>query len=109
MRCVSLRRLDDERLLAYLDGAGGEWPARHLERCAHCRKRAEQLARAQKYLSIRLYRLTCPSPLELGEYHLDLLDPMRLDVIARHLQECLHCALEVAQLRAYLHDLASAL
>jgi hypothetical protein len=45
--------------------------------------------------------------MELGEHHLDLLDPVRSASVAYHLHECPHCAYEVAQLKGYLGDLAS--
>jgi hypothetical protein len=60
----------------------------------------------EKLLAAHLYRLTCPSPDELGEYHLKLLPAERAAVIARHLPLCAHCHQEVAQLQAYLANLA---
>jgi len=99
--------LADRELLAYIDDPADERMAAHLERCAHCRERAERLARLQERLTAKLYRLSCPPAVELGEYHLGVLDAARAATIAAHLAGCVHCSREVAQLEGYLDDLAS--
>jgi len=106
MNCVSPPELDDRQLLTYADGEADRNVATHLEQCPYCLGKARQLARLQKRLTRRLYRLTCPSPAELGEYHLGLLDSAQSATIAQHLQECPHCTREVAQLKSYLSELA---
>jgi hypothetical protein len=53
-------------------------------------------------LTPRLYRINCPSPLELGEYHLDLLPASTKLVIAQHLRICPFCAREITQLEDFL-------
>ena len=106
MNCVSPPELDDRQLLTYVDGEADRNVATHLEQCSYCLEKARQLARLQKRLTRRLYRLTCPSPAELGEYHLGMLDAAQGATIAQHLQECPHCTREVAQLRSYLSELA---
>jgi len=106
MNCVSPPELDDRQLLTYVDGEADRNVATHLEQCPYCLGKARQLARLQKRLTRRLYRLTCPSPAELGEYHLGMLDAAQGATIAQHLQECPHCTREVAQLRSYLSELA---
>jgi len=78
----------------------------HLERCAYCRGKAEALDRLQKRLTSRLYRLTCPTPVELGEYHLRMLPASQMLVVRQHLRECPHCAREVSELAGFLSDLA---
>src|SRR5512143_2560935 len=57
-------------------------------------------------LRARLYRANCPSSLELGEYHLNLVSPSRKLVIAQHLRTFPHCTREVAQLEDFLRILA---
>ena len=106
MKCISPPELDDSDLLRYVDGEADRFVLDHLGRCEYCRGRAQEIARIHNRLSARLFRLTCPSPLELGEYHLDLLDRTRADAIEPHLRECPHCSREVAQLRSYLAELA---
>ena len=106
MNCVSPPALDDSQLLASLDGEAGPQVTEHLARCPYCRLRAAQLGSLQNRLTARLYRLTCPSPLELGDYHLGLLRNEQRAAIAAHLLECPHCTRELAELRSYLRELA---
>jgi hypothetical protein len=105
--CVFPPELDDKQLLAFLDDPkANRETALHLEKCSHCREKAEALDRLQKRMTSRLYRITCPSPIELGEYHLQMLpDPQRM-VIGQHLRECPHCAREISELEEFMNDLA---
>lgn len=106
MDCVLPPELDDRELLAYLDGEAGHPVVAHLEQCPHCRERAELLAQLQGRMTAELYRITCPSTMELGEYHLGLLPGDQSVAVTRHLIECPHCSGEVAQLKGYLGELA---
>jgi hypothetical protein len=109
MTCVSPPELSDRELLAYIDGEADHQVVAHLERCPHCRQKSHHLARLQDCLTAQLYRITCPSAVELGEYHLGTLPHDQAAAVARHLAECPHCTREVAQLRDYLTELAPAL
>ncbi len=104
INCVFPPELDDQQLLAYLDGEADEKIASHLKGCVYCRQKAETLDRLQKRLITQLYRLTCPSPIELGEYHLHMLPASQMLVIGQHLRQCPHCAREIAQLESFLND-----
>lgn len=106
MPCIAPPELSEQQLLAYTDGVADEQVAMHLSRCTYCRERADQMARLEDRLTARLYRLTCPRSEELGEYHLDLLDPDRAAEIQQHLLECPYCTREVLQLENYLRVLA---
>ena len=106
MACISQHELDDIQLLMHLDGIAGQPVKDHLTQCAHCRARAERLRLDEARLASALYRRTCPSSQELGEYHLGVLARRRAVQIKRHLAECPHCAREVAQLQNFLADLA---
>lgn len=106
MSCIAPPELADRELLAYLDGEEDQRVMSHLERCAHCRERAQRLARLQGRLTVRLGRHGCPTPFELGEHHLGLLPHDRAAAIAKHLAECPRCSAEVAQLKDYLQELA---
>lgn len=108
MTCISPPELDDEQLLAHLDGEADEQIEDHLAQCEHCRVRAEALNQAQKALTARLYRVDCPSPEELGEYQLGMLAAEQRTSMARHLMTCPHCRLEVEQIKIYLSELAPA-
>jgi hypothetical protein len=103
--CVSPPELEEKQLLLYLDGQANQETLSHLERCAYCLEKARTLDRFQKRLTSRLYRLTCPAPMELGEYHLRMLPASQMLIVAQHVRECPHCAREVSQLEAFLSDL----
>jgi len=60
----------------------------------------------EKNLSSNLYRVTCPSSIDLGEYHLKMLPNEKSKAIHQHLVTCPHCTQELAQLRNYLSELA---
>ncbi len=106
MTCVSPPELNDRELLVYIDGEADPQVMAHLERCSYCRQKALRLARLQERLANELYRFTCPSTLELGEYHLGILPSEQAAAVARHLVECPHCAREVAQLEGYMDELS---
>lgn len=109
MTCVSPPELNGRDLLTYIDGEADEQVTAHLERCPHCREKAQRLARLQGCLTAQLYRITCPSPEELGGYHLGMMPNDQAKAIAQHLGECPHCVHEIAQLKEYLADLAPVL
>jgi anti-sigma factor RsiW len=107
MTCISPPEITDIQLLAHADGKADRQVVAHLEQCPHCRQRANQLAQFQERMIAQLYRLMCPSPHELGEYHLGMLPGAEGEAIRRHLVECPHCTQEIAQLRNYLSDLTA--
>ena len=105
MECVSPPELDDRRLWSYVDNEAEPETMLHLERCEFCSEKAKALAELQARVRSRLYRINCPSSLDLGEYHLGMLpDPKKL-VVVQHVRECVHCARELAQLEGYLSKL----
>ena len=112
MNCISPPELSDRQLLEFLDGEAEPEISHHLGICQYCRNKADALARLQNGITARLYRITCPSPLELGEYHLQkyhirILPSPQMLVIAQHVRECPHCEAEVAQLENFLKDLTA--
>ncbi len=102
MACVSPPELDNKTLLTLIDDEADHHVAAHLEQCPHCREKAHRLARLHNYLSAQLYRLTCPPPITLGEYHLGVLLRDQMTSVARHLVECPHCSREMVQLRDFM-------
>lgn len=108
MECISPPELDDQTLLAFIDGQAPAAVTEHVRQCAHCRERARRLARLLGRLTTLFYRFECPTPAELGEYHLELLPAAQTAAIERHLADCLHCRREVAQLEGYLTHLEPA-
>src|SRR6185503_15377892 len=107
MDCVSPPELDDRHLWSYVDGEADHKTMLHLKRCEHCSEKAKALAQLQVRVKSRLYRINCPSSLELGEYHLRILPSPQMLVIAQHVRECPHCEAEVAQLENFLKDLTA--
>ena len=105
MACMSPPELNDRELLTYLDGETDQHTLAHLGRCPHCREKARRLTFLQDRLTTQLYRITCPPPMELGEYHLDMLPLDQASAVAQHLAECPHCTREVAQLKGFLFEL----
>ena len=106
MKCTSPPALEDSQLLAYLDGEADEAVGDHLAQCHFCSQRAGALDKVQKKLTARLYRVDCPPPEALGEYHLGMLATDQRVSVARHLRTCPHCRLELGQLKNYLSELA---
>lgn len=97
----------DADLLAYLDGETDETLTRAIEASADVRQRLEELAREDRRLAVGLYRSTCPDAHELGEYELALLPGERAALVAQHVAQCPHCALELQELRAFLREAAA--
>lgn len=106
MACIKPPVLTDEQLLAFIDGEATADIVTHLQQCVSCGQRAKLLARQQNQLLAQLYRVECPSSLELGEYHIGLLAPERVVAVEQHLTHCLHCAREVQTVQNYLQTLA---
>jgi hypothetical protein len=98
--------LEDSQLLAYLDGEADPEIVAHVAQCEACRRRAGELAQLQDRLTAGLYRHNCPSTTDLGEYQMGLLARAQAVAISRHVEDCPHCTRELAQLEAYLADLA---
>ncbi|HSL45684.1 MAG TPA: hypothetical protein VK897_19775 [Anaerolineales bacterium] len=104
MKCISSPALDDAQIMSYVEGEGDDAVASHIRECPYCRERAEQWTHLQNRLQQKLYRVSCPTPMELGDYHLGLLPAPQVLVIAQHLRECPLCRREVAELEEFLTD-----
>jgi hypothetical protein len=98
--------VSDADLLAYLEGEADESVAQEIEASTSYDERLRELARQERTLVAGLYRSSCPEAHELGEYHMELLPGERAALVAQHLEDCPHCALELRELRAYLDELA---
>jgi hypothetical protein len=91
-----------EELTAYEDGEAPEDVGAHVAACSLCAERAALDMQMQRELRRSLYRFDCPTPHALGEYQLDLVDPVARTSIAAHANECDECYAELQTLRAYL-------
>jgi len=106
MKCITSPALDDIEIATYVDGEADEAVIAHIRQCPFCSEKARQWTLLQSSLRKQSYRIDCPTPMELGDYHLGYLpDPQEL-VIARHLRECVLCSREVAILENFLSNLA---
>jgi len=102
MKCISSPALDDSQIIRYVEGESDETVVAHINECAFCREKASQWALLQNRVKKALYQVSCPTPMELGEYHLGLLPPAQVLVIAQHLRECPLCRREAAELQDFL-------
>jgi len=105
MTCISPPEPEVRLLMAFLDGEADPETTLHLQQCDYCRDRAKTLEREQKLLTSRLYRASCPSSDELGEFHLRMLPSDRMLIVSQHVRECPLCTREVDQLKEFLGDL----
>ena len=102
MKCITSPALDDTQIISYVEGEADDVTVAHIKECPYCAERANQWTLFQNQLRARLFRSNCPSSMELGDYHLDLLpDPQKL-VVAQHVRECPHCRREMAELEEFL-------
>lgn len=85
-----------------LDGEASPEVEMHLSQCPQCSQRAAELAKVQNLVMASLYRMACPSSLELGEYHLKLLPAAKAATVQRHVVQCPHCASEMVQLASFM-------
>ena len=104
MKCVTSPALDDTQIISYVEGEADDKTVAHIRKCKYCAERARQATLLQQRMRTRLYRSTCPSSMELGNYHLGLLpDPEKM-VIAQHVRQCPHCRRETAELEKFLAE-----
>jgi hypothetical protein len=109
MACVRSTKLRDSELLAYLAGDADATMSSHLAHCKECQQRAAVLAAQEQQLTTTLYRMDCPSSLQVGEYHMGLLSAAESRAVAAHLRHCPLCTDEVVMLTNYLADVAPSL
>jgi hypothetical protein len=104
MDCSLPPALTDQQLLEALDGTANQQVTQHIQHCPACQARSQTLAGLQTRLKVRLFRATCPSTLELGEFFLRRLPaPQRL-VVSQHVRHCPHCTSELAQISEFMKD-----
>src|SRR5690349_19754901 len=105
MKCITSPALDDVQILSFLEGEADDSVVAHIKECPYCSQKASQWARLQKRLRKQSYRVMCPTPIELGEYHLGYLPDRQELVIAQHLRECPFCSREIGELESFLTSL----
>ena len=104
MKCITSPALDDIQIISYVEGEADEATVAHIKQCPYCAERVGQVTLLQQRMRARFYRSTCPSSMELGDYHLGLLpDPQKI-VMAQHVRGCPHCRRDLAELEEFLSE-----
>ena len=106
MKCITSPALDDTQIISYVEGEADDAVMAHMRECAYCSERANRWTLLQHGLREQLYRVTCPTPMELGDYHLGFLPDSQKLVVAQHVRECPLCRREVAHLQEFLAELS---
>jgi len=106
MKCISSPVLGDAQIVSFIEGEADATVAAHMAECPYCAEKADRWSRLQNNLKAKLYRRSCPTPMELGDYHLGLFSRPQALMVAQHIRECPLCRREVAELEEYLQDLA---
>ena len=96
--CIDPGVIKEGDLMAYVDGTASDEVIRHVQRCPACAHQAEELAIHQTFLTLQLYRFSCPPSDQLIAYYQGELAGNEKLSIAQHLRQCPHCARELATL-----------
>lgn len=99
-QCIAPSEIQDGDLLAYLDGQASVLVREHLARCAACRTDAADLASLERELAAALFRAACPPTQDLLMFQVHLLGRSEAAPIRLHVQGCVHCQAELAELAA---------
>ncbi len=109
MNCTAPPALTELDLSVYLDGEADAAVAQHIATCPACRANATTLAEQQLTLFDQLYRSNCPTPEELRDDQVGLLDRADRSNLALHLARCPHCTRELFMLQEFMAEAAPAL
>ncbi len=101
MTCSLPPPLTPDQLSAAIDGTAAEEVDNHLRDCADCRQRLANAQALEQQLHRHLLRWDCPSPQQLADFHLGLLEPQAAD-LGLHIVGCARCQAELAELRGFL-------
>lgn len=104
MKCITSPALDDTQIISYVEGEADDDIVAHMQQCPYCAERARQFTLLQQQMRARFYRSTCPSSMELGDYHLGLLPASQKLVLRQHISECPHCRHDLAELKEFLTE-----
>ena len=104
MECSSPPPLTDDQLSAALDQAAAPDVLSHLAGCVSCATRLRAAQQAEQSLQAALYRWDCPAPQVLADYHLGRPSAEEQRAIIRHLETCVRCSEEMAELALFMRD-----
>src|SRR5215211_3542433 len=89
MKCITSPALDNVEIATYVDGEAEEAVIAHIQQCPFCSEKARQWTLLLSSLRKQSYRIDCPTPMELGDYHLVLPPPFKLLVVSSLLRKVL--------------------
>lgn len=101
MACCLPPPLTDDQLSMLIDGVADPELEAHVARCAFCATRLEQARAVERFVHATLQG-GCPSPQQLGEYHLRLLAADEERRVRTHLEQCAACRAELEELQLFL-------
>ena len=93
--CINPTAIHEGDLIAYVDGIARKAVTEHIHRCPACAREVGEFKVLQSVLAIKLYRHSCPEPDRLLAYRLGELEDEEILTVARHLDQCPHCAREL--------------
>src|SRR5512145_63801 len=102
MKCISSPAFDDAQIMRYVEGEADKAVVAHIKVCPFCMERVARWTQLQRRLRKELYRVTCPSPIELGDLHLGLLPASQVLVVTQHVRKCPLCTRELAEIEGFL-------
>lgn len=102
MNCIDPPALSALDLAIYLDGEADAATVHHIAACPSCRAKAVAQAQQQNQLADLLYRSHCPTPEELRDYAMGLLNRTDHSNVALHLARCPYCTRELFVLNDFL-------
>jgi hypothetical protein len=99
-KCIVPPPLEDDELLAYIDGEAGPSVQAHLAQCGFCSGRLKAIEMFENGLQHAMYRAGCPPADALADYAMRLLMTSEHAQIENHIEGCPRCRGEVETLRA---------
>jgi hypothetical protein len=103
LQCSLPPPLTEDQLSAALDGTADAAVQAHVRDCPYCAERLAAARQLETTLNQSLYHWDAPSPDELADYVMNLLDPSARQRIDAYLQTSPSARAEVAQLSDYLN------
>jgi hypothetical protein len=104
MLCTFGNPLSEDDLLTALDGDASPTVTEHLQKCAYCSQRLEDI----RVFEGQLDRLSHPSRQTLLEYHFNMIEGSEADAIGNHLDRCVHCQTILSEYAAETNTLVAA-
>src|SRR5438128_6726342 len=102
MKCNHPPPLTPDQLSDAIDGSADEAVRAHLADCPSCAARLADARLAEERLRARLFRWDCPTSQQLGDYEQGRLAAPEAATVASHVEQCVRCTQELAELRAFM-------